>query len=226
MGRYWKTFAAGFLAGILLIGELASVAGASSGGILTLPLLGTTVRNKAGLTISIDTIWLPTNGYRPVTITVTPVVPPTSDRTLRIRLTPFGQNYQAQYSTVQVTGIRTIEIPAGSTGVTITVPVPQWNAWRLRFNAKYSKMARGSMSYRAATLFLTTTSATGSVSTFGAPPVGRLPAILLLGASSSDASLLQGRVNLPDSVGVFGVLRLSEFLAAGAINTPGAHSRE
>ena len=88
-----RKLAALALAGVWLLAVVGGASAASSGAQFRLPVTvvpGPTPPNKSGLTIAIDTRWVPVNGYRPVNIQITPLAPITSDRTLQIRMRPFG----------------------------------------------------------------------------------------------------------------------------------------
>jgi hypothetical protein len=75
----------------------------------------------SGLRITVDTMWVDGNGYRPVSIEVVPLAPPIADRTLTVELrcvASYGQNGHL------VVG-RDIEVPAGSGPVVATLAVPE-----------------------------------------------------------------------------------------------------
>ena len=110
----------------------AGICWAASGGSITLPIpttgMGavsvppTTPKSSTGLTLTIDTVWVDSFGYRPVRIKIASTTGPlTADRVLTVRFRP-----KAGYSnrdSVVVT--QSIEIPAGSTSATATLSVPQ-----------------------------------------------------------------------------------------------------
>ncbi len=80
-----------------------------------------------GLRMDADTRWVDGPGYRPVHLDFTPTAPVTADRTLTIELL-CGRDWRGRNDGVRV--VRDIEIPAGSKGVHVTVPVPQLVAWQ------------------------------------------------------------------------------------------------
>ena len=82
----------------------------------------------SGLRLTIDSTWVPPNGYRPVRVKITPTAPITANRTLEIRLTPHGSSWGYGFGdSVQVS--QEIDIPAGSNGVAFTMSVPQEQPW-------------------------------------------------------------------------------------------------
>ncbi len=98
----------------------------ASGGAWTVPQLQPGEVNKTGLTLTIDTIWIHSGGYRPVRFTVNSLTGPVlADRVLTLTFRPM-QNYTRSDS-VAVT--QTIEIPAGSSSAEITMSVPQLCTW-------------------------------------------------------------------------------------------------
>jgi hypothetical protein len=222
----WQKLAAGFLIGVLLLDEIAGIAAAqttiiagsgASGGHVSLPApvqIGKPPPNTSGLTISIDTVWLPANGYRPVRVTVKPVAPTTSDRTLQIRLTPVAGGYAHSFS-VRVT--RMIDVPAGSSA-SLTVPVPQWEAWQgLQLDVLEDGQQIDELS--AAGVFPNSEVSFGGVSAPIAPPFGNLPAILLLGVSQREADAAPDRILFHGGNGLFHETR---FLLAGTLDLAGA----
>jgi len=80
----------------------------------------------AGLKMVVDTRWPSGAGYRPVRITVTPIVPPIADRTLTVGVAArrFWNN---GYDDLRV--VQHIEIPAGSGPIQTTMSVPQTSGW-------------------------------------------------------------------------------------------------
>jgi hypothetical protein len=112
---------------------LGGTAWASSGGVVVLPFgtpgtaaapAGPTPKSS-GLTLTIDTTWVDSKGYRPVRVTVVSKTGPVAaDRVLTVR---FHQ--KTGFSTRDdVVVTQTIELPLGTTTVTATVSVPQFAA--------------------------------------------------------------------------------------------------
>ncbi len=98
----------------------------ASGGTWTVPQLQPGEVNQTGLTLTIDTIWVDSGGYRPVRFAVKSLTGPVvADRVLSITFRPM-QNYTRNAS-VAVT--QTIEIPAGSSSAEATMSVPQLCTW-------------------------------------------------------------------------------------------------
>jgi hypothetical protein len=105
---------------------------AASGGVVTLPfgtpgpvgtpLTPTPGAKSSGLTITIDTSWVDSGGYRPVRVTVASTTGPVpADRVLTVR---FHQ--KTGYSTHDSAVVtQTIELPMGATTATATLSVPQ-----------------------------------------------------------------------------------------------------
>ncbi|HWB09879.1 MAG TPA: hypothetical protein VG826_11660 [Pirellulales bacterium] len=84
---------------------------------------GTVVSSAAnGLSLTISTQWLDSGGYRPVRVTVAPLAPSKADQTVHLEF--HGYNYFYP-SSREITVAQDIEIPAGSTQVSQTIPVPQ-----------------------------------------------------------------------------------------------------
>jgi len=83
-----------------------------------------------GVTFTADVRWVKGHGYRPVRITVVPLVPPVADRTLKVEFL-VCRNWRDQYD---LRVVQEIEIPAGSGPVEATMAVPQyvdWSAYRI-----------------------------------------------------------------------------------------------
>ena len=104
---------------------LAVPANAGSGSILSLPQPG--VKVTTGLSLTIDTEWLDGNGYRPVTISVSPFggVAAPADRTVDVTLRPHSR----QWSVVMPSVSTSITLEQGQTVVTKVISVPQSQAW-------------------------------------------------------------------------------------------------
>jgi hypothetical protein len=99
---------------------------AASGTSITLPMLGPGQTNTTGLTLTVDTTWVDSSGYRPVRIELkssTGAV--TADRILTIRIRP-KQFYSANDS---ITATQVIEIPAGTSKAAATISVPAISPW-------------------------------------------------------------------------------------------------
>jgi hypothetical protein len=108
-------------------GLSAPLAWAASGGVVVLPIPASggpvpPTANKTGLTISIDTTWIDSSGYRPVRITATSTTgPAAADRVLTLRF-----HLKSGYSTRDsVVVSETLEIPIGGTSAAVTMSVPQ-----------------------------------------------------------------------------------------------------
>lgn len=85
----------------------------------------TTITNKAGLSLSVDTEWLNGGGYRPVRITFRPATPSPADRSFHVEFhakSPYGPRESA--------ASREIDLPAGAASVTATLLVPQTFSWQ------------------------------------------------------------------------------------------------
>jgi hypothetical protein len=80
----------------------------------------------AGLTLVVDPTWVDHPGYRPVRITVQCKPPAAADRTLSVYLTT--ESWAGSHRTTSAAA--DIEIPAGSTGVSVTLPVLQLTSWQ------------------------------------------------------------------------------------------------
>ncbi|MBN2473306.1 MAG: hypothetical protein JXB62_01760 [Pirellulales bacterium] len=87
---------------------------------------GTVVSTSGnGLRIDFDTRWVDGFGYRPVPITVTPIVASPADRTLTVEFLIrrlWDSDYDLRFA-------EEIEIPAGSGPVQTTMSVPQHTCW-------------------------------------------------------------------------------------------------
>lgn len=136
-------FRALFVVTLLLVTALSSPSAEAAGFRLSLPgwpvknplapmtavpAAGTTpttpaTGNPTGLVLTLDTSWADSNGYRPIRVTVTPTTPTNSDRRLEIQFRP---NY---YRNAAMMVSRTIELPAGFTQVTASIPTPQMEMW-------------------------------------------------------------------------------------------------
>jgi hypothetical protein len=109
-----------------LSGLLHQAAWAASGGSVTYPQLGPKQTNKTGLTLTIDTSWVDSCGYRPVTVEVASITGPlTADRVLSFRF--LAGSWQLDGNSVAVT--QTIELPAGAKSAKVVVAVPQRQPW-------------------------------------------------------------------------------------------------
>ena len=205
-----QKLAAAFVVGVLLLHAVARRSNAqatiiadsgASGGHVALPAPaqnGKPSPNKSGLTISIDTVWLPADGYRPVRITVTPVAPASSDRTLQIRLTPMGERGYQPESSIQVT--RTVDIQAGSTPAATTIPVPQWAAW-LGLKLDVFEDGKRIDELSAGDVFPNSEISIGGGSAPVRATLRESPAILLLGGSLKDADAAKDRILFPGRPG-------------------------
>ncbi len=84
----------------------------------TLP--GTGKPTKTGLMLQIDTNWVDTDGYRPVSVTAKCTPPPIGDRTLTITLKTDGYGLESYAVSAN------LELPAGTSAANIVIPVPQF----------------------------------------------------------------------------------------------------
>jgi len=112
----------------LLIATSGHATFAASGAPITLPMLGPGQTNSTGLTLTVDTTWVDSSGYRPVRVELKSITGPvTADRVLTIRFRP-KQYYSAMDS---VTATQVIEIPAGASKAAATISVPALSPWGL-----------------------------------------------------------------------------------------------
>ncbi len=96
---------------------------AGSGGVSRLPVAGKL--NTSGVRIVIDTRWVDANGYRPVRVEVIPLrAPAIEDMTFRIVIKPQSHYGNSRDSISQI-----VELPQGSNGVVVRIPVPQDSPW-------------------------------------------------------------------------------------------------
>ncbi len=101
---------------------------AATGGSITLPQLQSGEVNKTGLTLTIDTVWVDSAGYRPVRVSLKSLSGPVkADRVLTLTFHAM-QGYTRLDS---VAATRTIEIPAGSSAAQATISVPEFCMWGL-----------------------------------------------------------------------------------------------
>jgi hypothetical protein len=99
---------------------------AASGGTMTLPQLQPGEVNRTGLSLTIDTFWVESSGYRPVRVTVTSLTGPVkADRVLTVTF----RTMQGYTSNVSVAVTQTIEVPAGSATAKVSLAVPQLCSW-------------------------------------------------------------------------------------------------
>ena len=98
---------------------------AGNGGTISLPINRPGQKAKSGLSVNISNHWVEGNGYRPVQIEVIPNVAAPADRTITVTLTP-GNWMRGQRS---LRAKCNVEIPEGSTKVTKTLSVPQFDVW-------------------------------------------------------------------------------------------------
>ena len=107
--------------------------------------------------------------------------------------------------------MRSVEIPAGSAGATLTVPIPQWEAWQgLAFDVFEDGKHVDELSGRDVLVNSETANSQGLL--------GLTPTILLVGVPSSTADAVQRRRGLAGDVGPFNE---ADFLAAGTFNAAG-----
>lgn len=86
------------------------------------------VQPKSGLSLSVDTTWVASSGYRPVRVAVAPLPPgpAKSDRVLRIEISP--RDYYGYYQRLTVG--RTLELPQGAASAETVISIPQSQVWR------------------------------------------------------------------------------------------------
>ncbi len=97
---------------------------AGSGSVVSLPLAGKKV--TTGLKLEIDTEWVDGNGYRPVTISISPLgggAAP-ADRTVDITLRPFSQSWSIAMPAVSTS----IKLEQGQTVGKKTIGIPQYQS--------------------------------------------------------------------------------------------------
>ncbi len=102
---------------------LAPVAVQPNGLKVELPGAGT-VSRFSGLSLSVDTRWIDSYGYRPIQVTVTSPTPVTTDRLLTIRLRGGWQGRRRGEIVVE----RDFELPMGDTAATVVVSLPQYRS--------------------------------------------------------------------------------------------------
>ncbi|MEX0818295.1 MAG: hypothetical protein WD070_01845 [Pirellulaceae bacterium] len=104
---------------------LASPVRGGSGSTVTLPLAGQKV--TTGLKLQVNTEWLDGNGYRPVTVSISPLgggAAP-ADRTLEITLRPRSR----QWGVVMPSVSTSITLEQGQTVAEKTIAIPQFQIW-------------------------------------------------------------------------------------------------
>src|SRR3569623_1682892 len=84
-----------------------------------------TISNSKGLTLSVDSQWIDSGGYRPTRITVTPAAAAAADRSYHVEIhaTTF-------YSIRSLVVSQDFDLPAGSLSATTTLRVPQYFPWQ------------------------------------------------------------------------------------------------
>jgi hypothetical protein len=104
---------------------LPTSADAGSGSNASVPLPG--VKVTTGLSLNVNTEWVDGNGYRPVTISISPLggVAAPADRVLDVTLRPRGWRWRAAMPSVSTT----IMLEQGQTVAEKTVAVPQFQTW-------------------------------------------------------------------------------------------------
>jgi hypothetical protein len=79
-----------------------------------------------GFRMTVDSRWVEGAGYRPVWVDLAPAAVRAGDRTLHVELTA-SKLWSSQH---EVLAGKDIELPAGSTGVTAIISVPQHFTWQ------------------------------------------------------------------------------------------------
>jgi hypothetical protein len=117
----------GVVISIIMIAVWPHSARAGSGEAIAAPRLG--VKATSGLLMTVDTTWVDGFGYRPVRVDIStfPLVPSTAERTLLIEVTPTPHGWGGPERGTTVSQF--VELPQGSTGVSVTLAVPQQQAW-------------------------------------------------------------------------------------------------
>jgi hypothetical protein len=120
-----RTIAFGLLALVLSVSMLPPKADAGSGAVGTLP--GPRQKAKTRLKLQVDTEWVDGNGYRPVTVRISPLGggPAPADRMVQVKLRPQGW----QWGTFMPTVTTWVEILQGDVAGEQTVAVPQYESW-------------------------------------------------------------------------------------------------
>lgn len=98
---------------------------AGTGSVVSLPEVGAKV--TTGLNVQVNTEWLDGNGYRPVTISISPLgggAAP-ADRTLEVILSPRNWQWRSELITVS----SSIKLEQGQTVASKTIGVPQFQQW-------------------------------------------------------------------------------------------------
>lgn len=172
---------------------------AASGGSAALPNTpppGVKRPKPSGLSLTVVSSWLASNGYRPVTVSIVPTSPVTADRTLMIQLTPVETTnyYNMRRGYLGIT--QQVDIPAQSGPVTATISVPQYDAWG---QLKIEVFEDGELveDLSADTVYPNAEGGlNGSVSVnnvTNSPNVGRTPAVMQIGGAESDSSTILQR---------------------------------
>jgi hypothetical protein len=189
------------LAGALAIGLLASVARnnfAASGGPLTLPqppTAGQKPPKPSGLSLTIDTSWMASNGYRPVRIKITPLKPVTADRTLMIRLSPIESSNYYYLRSADVAVTQQFDIPAQSSGVSGVIAVPQHAPWnQLKLDVFEDGESVEDLSQGTAYLNPEGNSVSGNYTINGASNavnIGHSPTLMQIGGAADEPCITQ-----------------------------------
>jgi hypothetical protein len=189
------------LAGALAIGLLAAVARnnfAASGGPLTLPssaTVGQKPPKPSGLSLTIDTSWMASNGYRPVRIKITPLKPVTADRTLMIRLSPIESSNYYYLRSADVVVTQQFDVRAQTGGVSGVIAVPQHAPWnQLKIDVFEDGEPVEDLSQGTAYLNPEGNSVNGNYTINGASNavnMGRSPTLMQIGGAADEPCITQ-----------------------------------
>ena len=113
------------VAAICVAAMLPTSVRAGSGSEVSVPLAG--VKVTTGLKLTINTEWVDGNGYRPVTISISPLLggAAPADRTLEVTLHPHSQGWNVAMPSVSTS----IKLEQGQTVAEKTVAIPQVQMW-------------------------------------------------------------------------------------------------
>ncbi len=103
------------VAGLMHLGANALMAGSGR----------VTVSNSKGLTLSVDSQWIDSGGYRPTRITLTPAAAAAADRSFHVEF-----HATTYYSNRSIVVSQDFDLPAGSLSATTTLRVPQYFPWQ------------------------------------------------------------------------------------------------
>ncbi|MCA9122865.1 MAG: hypothetical protein KDB11_21915 [Planctomycetales bacterium] len=109
---------------LLLLATVAATAHAGSGSVVNLPLPGKKV--TTGLNLEVNTEWVDGNGYRPITISISPLGggPAPADRTLDVTIKPRSQRWGVVMPSVSTS----VKLEQGQTVGKKIIGVPQFES--------------------------------------------------------------------------------------------------